>query len=269
MKPGITVHMVVCNEQQWVWYALSSVKGWADEIIVYDTGSTDRTIEAIKAVGSDRIRFEQKGPVSAKGLVALRQEQIDRTSTRWIFLVDGDEVWDSQELTKLAEALKGASDTAWGGAVKTRNCVGDIYHIMPEQFGQYKIGDRRGHLNLRVLRNAKALQVRGVYPDEAFYRDDKRLQDAPEHLLVLPVFYWHMTHMERSAHDPRIRARRKKVVDLGERLPSNTQYPAVFSLRAPVFVSSPWAHRSRLFTAAAGIATPLRRLRLAVKREYQ
>lgn len=260
MKMDLTVHMVVCNEQHWVWYALSSVKDWADEIIVYDTGSTDRTIEAIKAVENDRVRFEEKGQVSAAGLVTLRQEQIDRTRTRWILLVDGDEVWDSQELGKLTQALKDAPHTIWGGVVETRNCVGDIYHSMPGQFGQYEIGGRKGHLNLRVLRNAKGLQVRGVYPDEAFYCNGKRLQDASEHLLMLPVFYWHMTHMERSGHAPLVPGRRKKVIDLGERLPSNTHYPEVFSLLAPPFVSSPWTHRSLRYTAAAFLTTPLRRL---------
>ncbi len=265
MRMNLTVHMVVCNEERWVWYALAAVKDWAEEILVYDTGSTDRTVEVIKAVENDRIRFEEKGRVSAKGLVTLRQEQIHRTRTPWILLIDGDEVWDNRQLGKLIEALKQAPNTIWGGVVETRNCVGDVYHVMPERFGRYRIGNRTGHLNLRVLRNDEDLQVRGVYPDEAYYREENRLQNMPEHLLMLPVFYWHMTHMQRSNNAPRILGRRKRVLDLGERLPDETNYPDVFSLPAPDFVQSPWQPRSFVYTAAACVATPLRRLYLAFK----
>jgi len=40
MKDAITAHMIVKNEEQWVWYALQSILPYVDKVIVYDTGST-------------------------------------------------------------------------------------------------------------------------------------------------------------------------------------------------------------------------------------
>ena len=48
MFDGLTVHCIVKNEERWIWYSLMSVLEHSDKIIVYDTGSSDKTIEIIK-----------------------------------------------------------------------------------------------------------------------------------------------------------------------------------------------------------------------------
>ena len=44
MKNDITVHCVVKNEERWIWFAINSILDIAEKILVYDTGSTDKTV---------------------------------------------------------------------------------------------------------------------------------------------------------------------------------------------------------------------------------
>ena len=53
-KNRITVHTLVKNEERWIWYALKSVLPFVDQIIVWDTGSTDKTTAIIRATEFDR-----------------------------------------------------------------------------------------------------------------------------------------------------------------------------------------------------------------------
>ena len=104
----ITVHMVVKNEEQWVWFAVNSVLNFVDRIIIYDTGSTDRTLEILKSIKSSKIEFEEKGSVTPEKLVDLRNEQIKNTKTDWFMLLDGDEVWSEKSLTLLLSKIQSA-----------------------------------------------------------------------------------------------------------------------------------------------------------------
>src|SRR3989338_6982361 len=50
MKSNLTIHCVVKNEERWILYALKSILDIADEILIFDTGSTDKTVEIIKTI---------------------------------------------------------------------------------------------------------------------------------------------------------------------------------------------------------------------------
>ena len=94
----ITAHMVVKNEANWIWYAIMSVIDHVDRMIIYDTGSSDNTAEIIESIAhdpryQDKIEYEEKGPVTIHELAQVRQEQINKTTTDYFFVVDGDEIW--------------------------------------------------------------------------------------------------------------------------------------------------------------------------------
>lgn len=44
----ITVHTLVKNEERYLWFAVTSVIDYVDKMLLWDTGSTDRTIQLIK-----------------------------------------------------------------------------------------------------------------------------------------------------------------------------------------------------------------------------
>ena len=182
-KISITGHMIVKNEDQFAGFALRSVLPYLDKIFVYDTGSTDKTVEIIKKISSPKIVFEEKGIVNPAKLVELRREQIERTETNFFMLIDGDEIWPEKNIEKLIQALVMMPKEKIAVYCRTRNAVGDIYHYLPNA-GEYKFEGRHGHFNMRVFRHISGLTVEGIYPLETYSYQRKSLNNWDEKLFI-------------------------------------------------------------------------------------
>ena len=74
--------MIVKDEEAFLGQAIESAKGWADELIVVDTGSTDRTPEIAATHGAQVHHLEWSGFSDA------RNHSIDLASGRWILILD-------------------------------------------------------------------------------------------------------------------------------------------------------------------------------------
>ena len=194
----ITSHTIVKNEENWIKPALLSVINQVDRLLVWDTGSTDKTIELIKSIESPKIEFKQCGPVDRQRLVELRNEQIYQTHTDWFLLLDGDEVWPKKNLLQLIKAAEQAKPQTLALVNRTRNAVSDIYHYLPDGKGHYQIGPWRGHLNIRAIKKVADLKVIGKYPLETYTVGGRALQDMPESLEFVDTWYLHLTHLRRS-----------------------------------------------------------------------
>ena len=81
----LSVVIITHNEQDWIENCLRSVKPIADEIIVVDDGSTDRTTEICKSLGAKIFHHDWEGFSKQKNF-ALTKAHGD-----WIFFLDGDE----------------------------------------------------------------------------------------------------------------------------------------------------------------------------------
>lgn len=208
----ITTHTLIKNEQRWIKPVLLSVIDHVDRMLVWDTGSTDKTVSIINSINSPKISFSQKGPVNRSQLIELRNQQIQTTKTPWFLILDGDEIWPEKNLLQLIKAMKNAQPNTIALVNKTRNCVGDIYHYLPESAGHYQIGPWKGHLNIRAIRNTPGLKVTGNYPLEVYILNNKPLQDQPENLEFVNTWYLHTTHLKRSSwlHSLKVIDRLKK-----------------------------------------------------------
>lgn len=82
--PGISVYVLTWNEEDKIGAALESVT-WADEIVVADSFSTDRTVEIARRY-TDRIV-----QLPFDGFGKLRNDAVARCSHDWIFSLDADE----------------------------------------------------------------------------------------------------------------------------------------------------------------------------------
>ena len=198
MEFSITTHTIIKNEERFIRQVLLSVEKFADEMLVWDTGSTDKTVEIIKSLKSPKIKFKQCGKVDRTGLIKLRNEQVKITKTPWFLILDGDEIWPKENLKKLVKAMKEAKKDIIALVNKTRNCIGDLDHFVPQEKGKYQIGPWKGHLNIRAIRNIKGLKVEGEYPLEAYTLDGKKIQDLVEKLEFVDIWYLHTTHLKRS-----------------------------------------------------------------------
>lgn len=198
MKFGITVHTIIKNEEKFIKYALLSVLRFVDQILVYDTGSGDKTLEIIARLKSNKIILKKYDHVDREKLVYLRNQQIKETKTPWIMILDGDEIWPENNLQKMLSACRQAKSKIQGLVCKTRNCVGDIYHYLPENKGRYRIGSWTGHLNIRFLKKTPDLQVLGRYPQESYNYAGISIQNQLDKLEFVDTWYLHATHLKRS-----------------------------------------------------------------------
>ena len=82
--PLLSVAIVTFNEEQNIARTLTSVS-WADEIIVVDSHSTDRTVEIARSFGARVI--ERDWP----GFAAQKNFAIERCTGDWILSLDADE----------------------------------------------------------------------------------------------------------------------------------------------------------------------------------
>jgi glycosyltransferase involved in cell wall biosynthesis/Flp pilus assembly protein TadD len=86
-RPFVSLSMIVKNEEADLARCLDSVKGLVDEIVIVDTGSTDRTIEIARSYGATVHHFDWVDDFSA-----ARNFALDHVTGEWVLHLDGDEV---------------------------------------------------------------------------------------------------------------------------------------------------------------------------------
>lgn len=88
------------NEEKNIGRCLESVKDFADEIVVVDMHSVDKTVEIAKKYGAKIFQHDYTRYVEPARNFALRQAQGD-----WIFLIDADEELPKDLAAKLNEVV--------------------------------------------------------------------------------------------------------------------------------------------------------------------
>ena len=83
----LSLCMIVKNEQEDLPKCLEAVKKFVDEIIIMDTGSTDKTKEVAKKFTKNVFDFKWKNDFAA-----ARNESLKHATGDWILCLDADEV---------------------------------------------------------------------------------------------------------------------------------------------------------------------------------
>jgi glycosyltransferase involved in cell wall biosynthesis len=109
-RPRLSAAVLTCNEERNIGRCLASL-AWADELVVVDSGSTDRTIEIARRAGA-RVHHR---PWS--GFLEQRRACLDLCAGEWILFLDADE-WVPPELAaeiRQAIGAMGACGAFWIG----------------------------------------------------------------------------------------------------------------------------------------------------------
>src|SRR5690606_23268197 len=101
MKPFISLCMIVKNEEKVLRRCLESVDGLVDEIIIVDTGSTDKTKE-IASKFTTQI-FDYKW---INNFADARNYAQSKAKGKWILFLDGDEYVDRGNFTETIKSIK-------------------------------------------------------------------------------------------------------------------------------------------------------------------
>ncbi|MBI2657451.1 tetratricopeptide repeat protein [Candidatus Woesearchaeota archaeon] len=107
-KQTISLCMITKNEEKYLEQCLNSVKGLADEIIIVDTGSTDKTKEIAKKFSAKIIDFKWIDDFSA-----ARNESIKYATKDWILVLDADEAIEKEGIKAIKELANDKENDAF------------------------------------------------------------------------------------------------------------------------------------------------------------
>src|SRR5215472_4091706 len=100
----ISAYILTYNEAEKIEAAVSSVL-WADEVVVVDSFSTDRTAELARSLGARVV------DVPFKGFGDLRNRAIEACNFDWIFSLDADERCTEAVHDEILALLSGPLDS--------------------------------------------------------------------------------------------------------------------------------------------------------------
>lgn len=110
-RPGsvpVTVAVLTLNEEVNIARCLASV-GWADQVIVIDSGSTDGTVKVAESLGATVIEQPWRG-FSGQREFALR---LPAARHDWIYFVDADEWVSPQLAAEIADRMRAPEGAAY------------------------------------------------------------------------------------------------------------------------------------------------------------
>jgi glycosyltransferase involved in cell wall biosynthesis len=215
-RPTITAHCLIKNEENYIKYALESVLPYVDKVLIFDTGSTDSTVSMIQDLISnhpqkEKIQLVEKKMIDPNKHTEYRNEMIDKTTTDWYMVLDGDEVWPEQQIQFLLEQDLPAAEKI------ERKCImvyyhlaaGDLYHYT--ESGQFTTTwGLHGHLTFRCFKNTQGIRWQGEYNHDLLVYEDGTEVIVQDNVLASSAYYWHLSKLPRSSKDKDVFAREKK-----------------------------------------------------------
>lgn len=118
-RPRVSLTMIVKNEEHNLRACLEPVRGLVDEIVVVDTGSTDRTREIAAECGATVVDFPW-----IDHFAAARNEALQHATGAWAFWLDADDRVDEENARKLAALFASLTDENAAYVMKCL-CVAD------------------------------------------------------------------------------------------------------------------------------------------------
>ena len=204
---GISLCMIVKNEEDWIENALGSVRSVVDEIIIADTGSTDHTIERAARFSPKVLHFKW-----TDSFADARNYTLAEARHPWILVLDADECIAARDLPVIKEAVQQRLD---GYHLIQRNYVfGNQIVGWTPNLGAYEEGKSYpGHLDnplIRLFRNHPDIRFRGAVHEIV---DPTRMNQCLR-FDSLPVV---LHHYGKVRDAERVASKQRFYLDLGQK----------------------------------------------------
>jgi tetratricopeptide (TPR) repeat protein len=106
--PRLSLCMIVKNEADALPRCLASVAEWVDQMVVVDTGSTDRTAEIARSFGATVVHWAWRDDFAA-----ARNESLRHATGDWILVLDADEALAEDSAPRLRELIRNPDVVAY------------------------------------------------------------------------------------------------------------------------------------------------------------
>lgn len=120
-EQSVSLCMIVKNEEANLPRCLASLKPVVHEMIVVDTGSSDRTVAVATAFGAKIYSHAWNGDFSA-----ARNHGIDQATGGWILIMDADEVISNLDYGQIGRTVAASTGKRVAWSVLTRNYTSQI-----------------------------------------------------------------------------------------------------------------------------------------------
>ena len=181
--------VITKNEEENIGTWLASMKKIADEMIVVDTGSTDRTVEMAKEAGARVFHHTWQNDFAAAKNAALEKAEGD-----WILFLDADEYFSPQTLPKVRPLLEKVE-------ASPKPIVGVICRLINIDKDQ----DNRfmgAIFQLRIFRNSRDLRYEGKIHEHIVdvRREEHEMFATPELVIFHTGYSLHLVRkkLERN-----------------------------------------------------------------------
>ncbi|MBI2654185.1 glycosyltransferase [Candidatus Woesearchaeota archaeon] len=157
MSQTISLCMITKNEERYLEQCLNSVKDIVAEIIIVDTGSTDKTKEIAKKFKAKVYDFKWIDDFSA-----ARNESLKHATKEWIFVLDADEVIGQKDLEKIKN-VKDANEFV-GFSLEQRSYTNNIFESAVKNDSDFELVSQYpfyiSHSLVRLFKNRLGLHFK-------------------------------------------------------------------------------------------------------------
>ncbi len=160
--PHLSACMMVKNEEALLPQCLESIRDVADEIVIVDTGSTDRTVAIAESFGARVYHHPWENDFSKH-----RNQSLSYATGDWILIIDADEKLDDASIPLVRRAL--------------RESPSPMIAVMVRSFTE-KGQHTGGGLSVRMFKNGLGFHYKGIIHNQ--------LQDI-SNPRYYPIVLWH------------------------------------------------------------------------------
>ncbi len=200
--------LIVKNEEDFLPACLKSLSSWVDEIVVVDTGSEDKTLSIAK-------QFSQKvfSTTWNDDFSEPRNLSLSKASSRWILIIDADEIIHPRDGLIIRQTLKKHGNCAY--TIPTRNYTeklgiagwqpddGNYPTLNPDRYGYWVTN------KVRLFLNISQLQFKGKIHELV----EPSLKQLRTPILPLPIPVHHYGPLLKSKSRP---AKEKMYLEIGK-----------------------------------------------------
>ena len=122
MPQTISLCMITKNEEKYLEQAINSVKDISDEIVIVDSGSTDKTKDIAKKFNAKIFDFKWNDDFSE-----ARNESLKHATKDWILVLDADETIEKEDLKKIKYLIENADKNIVGFALNQRSYLNNYF----------------------------------------------------------------------------------------------------------------------------------------------